>query len=72
MGDSEYAETMASIHAKGFESIEKLFNGEYYIQIEDPEHLDKIGTGTACHIDQVMGQFWANQLDLGRVQNPTH
>jgi non-lysosomal glucosylceramidase len=72
MGDTAYAETMAAIHAKGSQNIEKLYNGEYYIQDEDPEHLDKIGVGTGCYIDQVMGQFWSNQLDLGRINNAAH
>jgi len=72
MGDSEYAGKMRRIHAMGVTNIEKLFNGEYYIQIEDPEHLDKIGVGKGCYIDQVMGQFWANQTGLGRIQNADH
>jgi len=72
MGDTAYAETMAAIHAKGSQNIEKLYNGEYYIQDEDPDHLDKIGVGTGCYIDQVMGQFWSNQLDLGRINNAAH
>lgn len=72
MGDAGYAETMAAIYAKGARNIEKLYNGEYYIQIEDPAHLDKIGVGTGCYIDQVMGQFWSNQLDLGRIYNADH
>jgi len=67
MGDEEYEKTMAAIFAKGANNIGKLYNGEYYIQIEDPEHLDKIGVGTGCYIDQVMGQFWANQTGLGRI-----
>ncbi len=72
MGDEEYREKMARIHAKGARNIEKLYNGEYYIQIEDPDHLDKIGVGPGCYIDQVMGQFWANQLGLGRIYNADH
>jgi uncharacterized protein (DUF608 family) len=72
MGDDEYARTMADIHAKGAQNIAKLFEGEYYIQIEDPAHLDNIGVGTGCYIDQVMGQFWSNQLGLGRVYNEEH
>lgn len=72
MGDPDYANLMASIYTKGAQNIEKLFNGEYYIQDEDPAHLDKIGVGTGCYIDQVMGQFWANQLNLGRINNPDH
>jgi non-lysosomal glucosylceramidase len=72
MGDVGYAGEMAAIYARGARNIEKLYNGEYYIQIEDPEHLDKIGVGTGCYIDQVMGQFWANQLGLGRLYNADH
>ena len=72
MGDAEYEKTMANIYAKGAQNIAKLHNGEYYIQIEDPAHLDKIGVGTGCYIDQVMGQFWANQLGLGRIYNAGH
>jgi len=72
MGDEEYAGKMRTIYAKGAKNIEQLYNGEYYIQIEDPEHLDKIGVGTGCYIDQVMGQYWANQVGLGRIYNAEH
>jgi non-lysosomal glucosylceramidase len=65
-------QTMADIYEKGRENIAKLYNGEFYIQIEDPAHLDKIGVGTGCYIDQVMGQFWANQVGLGRIYNAEH
>jgi hypothetical protein len=44
---------------------ETLFNGEYYIQIPDPAPLHDYNNG--CHIDQVLGQWWANQLDLGTI-----
>ena len=44
---------------------EKLFNGEYYIQIPDPRPLRDYNTG--CCIDQVLGQWWADQLDLGPI-----
>ena len=72
MGDGAYAESLAAVYAHGAKNIEKLYNGEFYIQIEDPKHLDKIGVGTGCYIDQVMGQFWANQLGLGRIYNADH
>ena len=72
MGDEAYARKMRAIYDRGAKNIEKLYNGEYYIQIEDPEHLDKIGVGTGCYIDQVMGQFWANQTGLGRIYDPEH
>jgi len=39
-----------------------LFNGEYYIQLPDAEPRRDYGNG--CHIDQVLGEWWANQLGL--------
>jgi uncharacterized protein (DUF608 family) len=42
---------------------EALFDGEYYIQIPDPKPYNDYNTG--CHIDQLLGQWWAWQLDLG-------
>ena len=41
-----------------------LFNGEYYIQKGGAE----IGTG--CSSDQLLGQWWAHQLDLGWLYPP--
>ncbi len=42
---------------------EKLWNGEYYIQIPDPTPARDYDTG--CHADQLLGQWWAHMLDLG-------
>lgn len=39
-----------------------LWNGEYYIQIRDPEPRHDYGDG--CHIDQVLGEWWANQVGI--------
>ncbi|UCH34079.1 MAG: glucosylceramidase [Armatimonadota bacterium] len=47
---------------------ETLFNGDYYIQIPDAEPRKDYMTG--CHIDQVLGQWWAHQLDLGWLYPP--
>ena len=44
---------------------ETLFNGEYYIQIPDNQPRRDYVTG--CHVDQALGQWWANQLDLGVI-----
>ena len=72
MNDAKLAGELREIHAMGAKNIGKLHNGEFYEQIEDPAHLDKIGVGKGCYIDQVMGQFWANQVGLGRIQNAAH
>lgn len=71
-GDDAFAKSARGIFEKGRENIAKLFNGEFYEQIEDPAHLKKIGVGKGCYIDQVMGQFWANQTGLGRIYNADH
>ncbi|MHC4571607.1 MAG: GH116 family glycosyl hydrolase [Planctomycetota bacterium] len=43
---------------------ETLWNGEYYIQIPDPEPERDYNNG--CHIDQVLGEWWANQIGTER------
>lgn len=47
---------------------ESLFNGEYYIQIPDAQAHRDYHDG--CHIDQLLGQWWAHQLDLGWLYPP--
>jgi len=69
MNDQTFANLCSGILKKGQKNIESLFNGEYFIQNEDPEHKDAIGIGTGCYIDQVFGQSWAFQLGLGRLYN---
>jgi hypothetical protein len=69
MNDSAFASTCKTILKKGAKHIETLFNGEYFIQKEDPNHKDAIGIGSGCYIDQVFGQSWAHQLGLGRLYN---
>ncbi len=67
MEDAAIAEEVREIYDMGSRNIAKLFNGEFYEQIEDPAHIKAIGVGKGCYIDQVMGQFWANQVGLGRL-----
>lgn len=59
----------STILVAGKKNIEKLFNGEFFIQNEDPKHKNAIGIGSGCYIDQVFGQSWAFQLGLGRLYN---
>ncbi len=72
MGDSEFEALCRDLYIKGSKNIEKLYNGEYYVQEEDPAHPEAIGVGPGVYIDQVIGQFWANQLGLGRLYNEEH
>jgi uncharacterized protein (DUF608 family) len=67
-GDLEFAERCRAHYQKARSSVEtKLFNGEYFFQIADPKRAKSLGTYEACHIDQVHGQSWAWQVNLGRV-----
>lgn len=70
-GDAEASERYRRIRTSGSEKQdETLWNGEYYIQIPEPEMQRDYGTG--CHIDQVLGQWWAHQLELGWLYPPEH
>jgi uncharacterized protein (DUF608 family) len=67
MGDEEFAAQCREIARRGEQSILETFNGEYFVQIEDPQHKDKIGVGSGCYIDQVFGQTWAHWVGVGRL-----
>jgi non-lysosomal glucosylceramidase len=66
-GDNAFAATCGKVHAMGAKKIASLFNGEFYIQDEDPAFSTAIGVGHGCYIDQVIGQWWASQIGLGRI-----
>jgi non-lysosomal glucosylceramidase len=68
LGDTSFAARCRAQYEKARASVEsKLFNGEYFIQIPDPKREKSLGTYEACHIDQVHGQSWSWQVNLGRV-----
>jgi hypothetical protein len=68
MGDEACAAQMRQIVQRGSKSIDaQLFNGEYYCQIADKDHLKTVGSHNGCEIDQVLGQSWAWQVGLGRI-----
>ncbi|MDF7806409.1 GH116 family glycosyl hydrolase [Pontiellaceae bacterium B12219] len=72
MGDTAFEKRCHDTYEMGRRNIEKLYNGEYYVQLEDPNHADAIGVGPGVYIDQVYGQFWANQVGLGRLYDEEH
>ena len=67
VGDDDFAQRCRDIAKRGSQRILGLYNGEYFYQIEDPNHLNAIGIGKGCYIDQVFGQSWAFQVGLGRL-----
>ncbi|MHB9007157.1 MAG: GH116 family glycosyl-hydrolase [Limisphaerales bacterium] len=68
LGDPAFADRCRAQAEKARAAVEsRLFNGEYFFQIADPTREKTLGTYEACHIDQVHGQSWAWQVNLGRV-----
>lgn len=64
--DAAAADRFRAIFARGSAAQDQLlFNGEYYIQIPERQAYQDYGQG--CHIDQVLGQWWADQLNLGEI-----
>jgi non-lysosomal glucosylceramidase len=49
-----------------------LFTGEYYRQILDPSETRDFQWGDGCLADQLIGQWWAHQLDLGYILPADH
>ncbi len=70
-GDLEFARICSEYVRKGSKNMDKyLFNGEYYIHRPDKEKgRANLGSYNTCHIDQVLGQAWAHQVGLGRIQD---
>ncbi len=70
-GDEAQAKVYREIRLKGSKAVDReLFNGEYYFQIPGPKLYQDYADG--CHIDQVLGQWWADQLDLGPILPSGH
>jgi non-lysosomal glucosylceramidase len=68
MGDRDFAAQCAAIVESGRrELVGRLFNGEYFIHTGDPQHPGTVGSYDGCEIDQVLGQSWAWQVNLGQV-----
>jgi len=69
--DSQAAKQYAAIRISGSKLQDQtLFNGEYYIQIPDSQPHEDYGNG--CAIDQLLGQWWAHQVDLGWLYPRDH
>lgn len=68
MNDSDFAAKCRKIAESGGKySAEKLFDGEYFFQDVDLAKHPKDQYGKGCLADQLFGQNWAHQLDLGYI-----
>ncbi len=68
VGDKPFAKECGKIAQLAYDNISgELFDGEYFVQILDKDHLDAPNSNKGCHIDQMLGQYWASQLGLGYI-----
>jgi non-lysosomal glucosylceramidase len=73
LGDDEKTREYEALFQSGSKKMDKiLFNGEYYFQkIKDVDQY-KYQFGKGCLSDQMIGQWYADMLDLGDLTDPTH
>ena len=65
VGDTSKAAEYRKIRESGKKlQNERLWNGEYYIQEQGKKRSQDYLDG--CHIDQILGEWWADQLDIDR------
>jgi len=75
LGDQEAAQRYAELRQKGSGRLdEQLWNGEYYIQKVDEkqEKASRYQYGEGCLSDQLLGQWLAEVLDLGKLLPADH
>lgn len=68
MNDTTFAGECHRILEAGRKNfVGEMWNGEYFIQVGDPQKDNSVGSYDGCEIDQVFGQSWAWQIGLGHV-----
>jgi len=73
MGDQDFARRCRKIFESGSRlTVERLWDGEYFIQLVDLQKYPKDQYGKGCLSDQLFGQGWAHQLGLGYIYPPQH
>ncbi|NQU25591.1 MAG: hypothetical protein HQ567_30260 [Candidatus Nealsonbacteria bacterium] len=67
-GDEPLAAEYRAIYDNGRKlTVERQFNGDYFIQLLAEDRPTKNQIGTGCLTSQLLGNGWAYQLDLGAV-----
>ena len=75
MQDADFAGLCRKLFDSGKPKLDKTcWNADfqYFVQVADPLHPNEVGSYDGCHIDQVFGQSWADQVHLGRMMDATH
>jgi hypothetical protein len=73
MGDKQFARRCRKIFESGSQlSVERLWDGEYFIQLVDLKKHPKHQYAKGCLSDQLFGQGWAHQLGLGYIYPPQY
>ncbi len=68
VGDADFAARCRKIFESGSKlTLERLWDGEYFIQDVDLAKFPKHQYGKGCLADQLFGQGWAHQLGLGHI-----
>src|SRR5918995_3094360 len=72
-GEDPFAAECEAIAARGRDELERrLWNREHCIQEVDLDRYPEQNWATGCHADHLLGQWWADQLDLGPLLDPDH
>lgn len=71
MGEVDFAGALRDVFESGrARTEERLWNGEYFIQLVDLKKHPRDQYGGGCLSDQLFGQNWAHQLGLGYLYAP--
>ena len=67
-GEEPLAAEYRAIYAKGRQlTVQRQFNGDYFVQLLPQDTSTKNQIGAGCLTSQLLGNGWAYQLDLGPV-----
>ena len=73
MGDENFAARCGQLRRKGAANLDaELWNGEYYEQKVDLSQYPTTQWASGCHADQLLGQWWAHELDVGLLLPEEH
>lgn len=74
VGEDGYADQLRERFERGRRGYdEALWNGEYYEQrLSEIERCEPFQYGAGCLSDQLIGQWWAHQLELGHLLPAEH